>query len=184
VSTWTGWRQDLLDAAQAPYNSQTSKFIGDWHSHDGPSCKNNPVSISRAASGSTRCKQLPGLTIYARAYTTQAQGATAFGRQVRSGNYPHLLGALQDGAPYDLTPEQAGLVGEDLVSWGSSTWGHIYFGEIQSGQGVGVGAPKAHKGWAAIGRSVNKTMPDAIDSSRRTTSAALRTLAKARKVRL
>lgn len=47
-----------------------------------------------------------------------------------------------------------------------------------------VAAPKAHKGWKAMRTSFNTKMPAALHSSHRTTAAALRTLQKARKVKL
>lgn len=47
-----------------------------------------------------------------------------------------------------------------------------------------VKAPKAHKGWQSMRTTFNSKMPAALHSSHRTTAAALRSLAKARKVRL
>ena len=50
--------------------------------------------------------------------------------------------------------------------------------------GGGGGTPHAHHGWAQIQRSVNHNLPHALNTSQRNTQAALRTLAKARRVRL
>jgi hypothetical protein len=50
--------------------------------------------------------------------------------------------------------------------------------------GPNPNAPQALKGWKAIRKAVNRGMPSALTYSQRHTSAALRTLHRARKVRL
>lgn len=45
-------------------------------------------------------------------------------------------------------------------------------------------APQALKGWQALRKSVNKSMPSALRSSRKASTSALRSLSRARKVRL
>lgn len=48
----------------------------------------------------------------------------------------------------------------------------------------GVKAPRAHKGWNSLRDTFNTTMPKSLRASQHSTSAALRTLQKARKVKL
>lgn len=49
---------------------------------------------------------------------------------------------------------------------------------------TGIKAPQAHSGWASIQKSVNKRMPNSLRSADRSLEAALRSLNRARKVRL
>lgn len=52
------------------------------------------------------------------------------------------------------------------------------------GPGGPIKAPKAHGGWGSIRKSVNRHMPGSLRRSQRKTRAALRTLHRARRVRL
>lgn len=56
------------------------------------------------------------------------------------------------------------------------------FGGPSGGGGV-LKAPHALSGWKALRRSVNKGMPEALHASQKARRAALRSLARARKVR-
>lgn len=183
MSTWSGWRAELLAGAGLPYTQGASKFLGDWHTHASTNCQNNPVDISHSFTGSKRCRQLPGLTVYSRAYASPANGAQAFGEQVNQGAYSHILKALHDGDPYALNATDAGLVSEELVAWGSTAFAHIYFGNVANPTPPGLAAPRLHSGWRAMQVSVNEHMPKDLTQARQTIDAGLRTLAKARKVR-
>jgi hypothetical protein len=52
------------------------------------------------------------------------------------------------------------------------------------GPGGPIKAPKAHGGWTDVRKSVNRHMPAGLRRSQRKTRAALRTLSRARRVRL
>ncbi len=53
-----------------------------------------------------------------------------------------------------------------------------------TGTGPNINAPQALGGWKALRKSVNKGMPGALDYSQHVTARTLRTLSRARKVRL
>lgn len=59
-------------------------------------------------------------------------------------------------------------------------------GKTQPGPpgGSGGGTPHTHAGWNSIRKSVNKHLPRDLRASHRMTSAALRSLSRARRVRL
>jgi len=58
---------------------------------------------------------------------------------------------------------------------------HIYeYNAVESKQAVS--APRAHKGWHDVRRSVNHNWPRALAASERQTRAALRSLGRGRKV--
>lgn len=58
------------------------------------------------------------------------------------------------------------------------------FAGMLSPSGGGGQAPHTHSGWARLQHSVNVNMPHNLNRSQRNNRAALRALAKARKVRL
>jgi hypothetical protein len=51
-------------------------------------------------------------------------------------------------------------------------------------EGGGLSAPRAHHGWSDLQRTMNRKWPKALNASERLTRAALRSVSKARKVRL
>lgn len=61
-----------------------------------------------------------------------------------------------------------------------------YWGTTKPGPpaGPGLNAVQALSGWKALRKSINRGMPDAIRYSQRGTRAALRSLTRARKVKL
>lgn len=61
-----------------------------------------------------------------------------------------------------------------------------YSGKTQPGPppGPGLDATQALKGWKALRKSVNKGMPQALNYAQRGNHAALRSLSRARKVKL
>jgi len=187
MAAWSGWITDLLAAAKLPYTQGNQTWMGDWHNSADSNCKNNPVDISRGATGATNCHKLTG-TRTAKNYRSHGSAQTAFNGQLRSGNFPHLLAALKSGDPYGVA-KPADVI-TDLEKWGSLTFAF----ELTQNYGPPHGqppppsgnikAPQVHTGWRDLQHSFNSHMRQELDQAHRTTNAALRTLQKARKVRL
>lgn len=186
MATWAGWQGDLIAAANLPDTSDVHTFLNDWGDSEKTGCTNNPVVISRVTATSTKCKQLT-TTRTAQNYPSSAVGAAAFAAQLGSGNFPALAAALRSGHPYQV-PSQHDVIG-DLITWGAVTFAYELqqnYGPPQGGGGGGGGpnAPRAHKGWRSMRQSFNHKMPASLHASQRSGRAALRTLQRARKVRL
>ena len=190
MTTWAGWESQLADALNVQDTTEVGYLLRTWGSEEASTCANNPVAASRKASGSTNCKQLPnGLS--AQNYTSRASGLAAAAAQLKSGNYPHLWAAIESGNPYNVVNTQQ--VADDLTKWGAQATSVAYLLEVSNGtfgSGVplqappGIKAARLHRGYSDLQRSVNKHLPDALHSSRRSLNAGLRSLARARKVRL
>lgn len=186
MATWAGWQAQLLKAASVPDSPGNEAFLGDWHDSANSNCKNNPVDISRAATGATNCHKLTA-TRTAKNYASHAQAATAFNRELRSGNFPHLLAALKSGDPYNASDPHNVIA--DLIVWGSVAFAFMLqqnYGPPSGGGGGGGGGSKsvrAHSGWADLRHSINHNMPRALNKSNRNVRAALRSLSHGRKVR-
>lgn len=101
-------------------------------------------------------------------------GKTVSGNQIVGG----LVAYIKCGGGYYVVDDGVTRPNGDLV--------FKYSGKTQPGPpgGGSVKAPRAHKGWNALRHTFNAEMPKAIRSSQHSTAAALRTLQKARKVRL
>lgn len=67
---------------------------------------------------------------------------------------------------------------------GNPIWSYAGKSPPQPPGGGTVKAARAHGGWHDVRVSINKHMPAALRSSHRNTQAALRSLSRARKVRL
>lgn len=187
MATWSGWIQQFLSAAGLPNTDGNRTFLSDWAAHADSSCKNNPIDLSRSMSGSSNCHTLTS-TRKAQNYTSHTQAANAFKAELDSGTFGQLLAGFKSGDPFTIAklPDVLG----DLLTWGSSQFESYLeneFGVTPSGSGLGGGnasSPKAHHGWQDLRRSLNHNMPGALRASQRNTAAALRSLSKARKVRL
>ena len=184
MATWTGWQADLLGRAGFATTDGNLHFMSAWGSHSKTDCSSNPVMISWPLGRSKNCEPLGIRSLQIQAYTSQAQGASAFDQQLRQDNYSHLISALQGGDPYNLPNDAAKQVYNDLIRWGTPEAANAYAVATYASQVPGLKTPKAHEGWKALQVSINQHMPQELDASRRTTDAALRTLQKARKVRL
>jgi len=75
--------------------------------------------ISWPLGRSKNCEPLGIRSLQIQAYTSQAQGASAFDQQLRQDNYSHLISALQGGDPYNLPNDAAKQVYNDLIRWGT-----------------------------------------------------------------
>ena len=170
----------LLDAAGLDHGQTNTTFLTKWHANASSDCRNNPVDISRTAGGSSKCQQLTA-TRAAQTFSSPADAADAFAGQIHSGNFPHLLALLKSAEP--PTTNTYADVSADLRKWGSASYaGYIaqHYGPLP----VGIGAPQAHRGWSALQDSLNRKMRPSLQQASKSTDAALRHLAKARKVRL
>jgi len=186
MATWPGWQVDLMQAANLPNQSGNRNFLNDWHAAETSSCRNNPVDISRGVANSTTCHKLTAIRT-ARNYRTPGNASAAFARQLRSGNYPHLLAALESGAPYSVGNPKP--VIDDLALWGSLA----FVFELQQdypphpseggGSGGGPYAPRATKGWDDFRGEVNHGLPTMLRRVGALNRATSRTLTRRRRMR-
>ena len=179
MPTWTGWQNQFLGAIGAPKSADNRGFLNLWAVHANTNCQNNPIDLSHADGGSTDCETLPGAKI-AQAYPNHAAAVDAFKRQV--GGYENLaLGLAQDKIA-DATA--SGGVISDLRQWGSTNYA-TWLEQQATAAGLGPGSATGfHKGWHDLRRSVNSHFPAALKDANKSNAAALRSLRRARKVRL
>jgi hypothetical protein len=187
MAVWSGFETELLQAANVSTATMTVQFMDDWNYAASSDCENNPVDISHVLGTRRNCHKLTASRT-AQNYTTHTHAATAFSDQLHSGNFPHLLAALKTSNPYNYS-DPAGVVA-DLKTWGSPKQAAYYQkfatgGSGGGGPGGGSGsAPHAHTGWADLQRSVNQKLPAAMNRADKDARDALRSLAKAHKVRV
>lgn len=183
---WVGFQAEFLTAANLPTDEAVQSFLYDWHSHASSNCANNPIDVSRSASGATNCHKLTS-TRTAKAYTSHAQAASAFARQINSGAFPHLLAALKAPSPYNVADPAA--VASDLVKWGSKAFA-TYYGSTATTTGSGGGGgggitgqtPRGHHGFADMQKALAHTMPTKLRRAHIIRQRVLRKLGAPRKV--
>lgn len=183
MGAWSGWQDDLRKAAGLPDTPDNSTFLADWHASADSNCGNNPVDISYKSRGSSNCKRLTSART-AQKYPSHSAAAQAFGSELHSGTFPHLLAALHSGNPYDV-PSPHDVIA-DLIKWGSETFAFELqqnYGPPHGGGGGGVNAPHLHKGWNDFRHTVNKRLPATVHSIAKYNRAALQNLSHARRVR-
>lgn len=158
----------------------TVQFMADWNFAASSDCRNNPVDISHAMGGATNCKRLTS-SRQAKNYTSHAQAATAFSRELHSGSFPDLLKALATSNPYSYSNPDG--VVADLKLWGSPKQAAYYAKFATGGSGGGSGggsssvdAPKGHKGFRDFQTALAHTLPTATRRSRIIRERALRKL--------
>lgn len=186
MAVWNGWQIELLKAANLPADETHGNFLFDWHSHASSNCGNNPIDISRGMPGATNCKRLtPNRT--AKNYTSRAQAALAFSREIHSGNYPNLLAALGFADPYQ-SPKPAAVVA-DIEKWGSRSFASYYATHSSTGDGSGGGSgagsvelPKGHRGYHDFQKSLAHYLPTKARRSKIIRQRVLRKLGAPRKV--
>lgn len=187
MPTWTGWQNQFLNAAHIIVTPPNRTFMTEWAKLEGGSCKNNPVDLTHSVNGSTRCGATVGGFGRTQNYPTHAGAAHAFSLQMRTSWVKPLLDALNTGNPFQIGDRSAAVA--VLNRWASPTFATWYANATTdgttggSGGGGGKGA-KAHSGWADLRHSVNHNMPQALKHSKQHTDAALRSLSRARKVKL
>ena len=188
MATWTGWEAQLIKALGVQDTREVGYLIRIWSSNTQTPCRSNPLAASWKIAGSGACQNLPGGN-HAQNYPSHAEGIRATVAQLKSGSYPHLWAAIESGNPYNVKDPQA--VDDDLKKWGAPGAGVAYLLEVEQGtfgsQVTGaqpVKAAKLHAGYADVRRSVNHNMPTALNNSRSYMKAGLRSVRRARKVRI
>jgi len=186
VATWSGWQAQFLRRAGIIVTPPNQNLLTEWSKHTTTNCRNNPIDLSHKLSGSTNCGKLPGIFPQAQRYTNHDQAANAFKAEIHADFAQQLLRALNTGSPFQVAYFND--VASVFVSWGSPDFLDVYLADA-GGKGGGSGggggkASRAHGGWKDLQRSINHRMPAALQSSKRSTAAALRSLSHARKVRL
>lgn len=187
MAVWSGWQFELLRAAGLPANESSGNFLFDWSQHSASDCRNNPIDVSRAATGATNCHKLTSART-AKNYTSHSSAAGAFSRQIHSGAFPALLAALRTADPYQA-PSPAAVV-RDLRTWGSPAFANYYSSHSNvssggggGGGGGGAGQPHVHKGWAHLRKSLNHNAPKQLAKAQKLTRQALRATSHGGKVR-
>lgn len=185
MATWAGWQQQLLKAAGFSTSASNVRFLTEWHQHATTDCTNNPIDLSIRSPGAGDCANLPGIFPKAQHYDTHGHAAHAFDTEVHMKFANAIENALVSGNPY--TFGGANDVASALVSWGSDAFAKFYSGETRStsgggGSGGGGIAPRTHRAWIDLQRSVNKRLPAALRKTDTANRATLRTLGRTRKV--
>lgn len=185
MATWSGWAAQFLSAASLPNTPGNLRWLDDWSTNSISDCRNNPVDVSRVQGNSTNCKRLTSSRT-AQNYTSHAQAATAFNHQLHSGNFPHLLAAMQSG-DYP-SPSKLGDILIELQRWGSLNfvaWLEKTFGIAPGGGGIGSGptAPHALKGWNDLRKTVNRGLPSMLRTVGKLNAETSRSLGRRRRVR-
>lgn len=186
MATWTGWQIQFFNAANILNTPPNQRFLSAWASHaTSPSCKNNPIDLSHARSGSSNCAKNTGINPWTQRYTSHGNAAAAFDAEIHAAWAHAILSALNSGNPFQV--KNYSDVGSALVSWGSVKMFNWYMGQMQSGSGSGSGsggvAPQTHRAWSDLQRSIDKRLPAALRSAEKASLAALRASGRARKVR-
>lgn len=187
AQTWSGWIIQFLGRAGILNTPPLQIFMSEWAKHAPGSCKNNPIDLSTAVAGSSRCGDTVGGFGRSQNYGTHAEAAHAFSIQMHTSWVKPLLDALNTGNPFQIGDRSS--VVAVLNRWASPSFADWYANANNDGTtgggGVGGGkAARAHSGWNDLRRTVNRDLPKALRTSTRNTQAALRSLSHARKVRL
>lgn len=183
MSVWNGWQSDLLKTAGFPNSAANQQFLTAWHQHATSNCKLNPVDISKQVSGYSVCHHLdPGRT--ANNYPSQAAAEAAFKGQVFGSEYITLNAGFFNN-DLDVTNASASLVAE-IQTWGSADFAAYLQNQTTaaSGGSAGVKSPGIHKGWSELRKSVSGSLIGAVSDSGKLTRTALRSLERARRVKL
>lgn len=183
MSYWSSFPSDLLGEAKLSVGLDAIQFMFDWNYNASSDCGNNPVDISHFQVGSTDCRKLT-VTRTAQNYPSHQAAAAAFSREIHSGRFPDLLGALQTAHPQSYSNPSG--VAQDLKHWGSPKMAAYYLSIATAAAGPPptLKAPQALRGWSDLQRSVNRHMPAALRASQHARNAARRELRRAGKVRL
>lgn len=180
MPTWSGWEDQFLTAINAPTSASNRTFLDDWAAHATSNCADNPIDLSHPETRSADCHKLTSSRT-AQRYATHATATRAFVQQVQSGNFNELASGFSNNL-LDPANAPAALIAE-IRAWGSAAFANWL--AQQSGVGGKAPAPSdAFKGWTDLQRSFNKHMPRALDQADTLRRGALRTLARAHKVRV
>lgn len=186
MSTWSGWQNQLLDAANIIVTPPNRDLLTLWAKNAHTNCASNPIDLSHKVTGSTQCATLPGIFTHAMNYTTHAHAATAFSDEIHASFAKALLDAMNSGNPYQV--KNTNDVASVFVSWGTDKMLNVYLNAV-AGQGTGSGsgsstrAPHTHSGYHDLQHVMQKHLPDSLRKSGKLTDAALRSLSHGHKVK-
>lgn len=177
MSAWSGWAGQLLTLLGFKNTQNDLDFLDLWHTDTSDLGKDNPIDATEAWAGSTVVNDA-GI----RNYPTRSAGLHATAKQLHQPEYAAVLAALKSGNPY--TVNDPAKVTDELKTWGSVTFADAYTSLTQTPPPKQITAPRAHKGWADMRKSINHHWPAALAASEHQIAVALRSLSRARKVRL
>jgi len=183
MSTWLHWQADLLEAANLPNTRLNRSFLTAWERSEPTTCHRNPLWISHKERGSTNCRRDSITGKHAQNYLSIGSAKAAFAAQLHSGAFGNLLNAFHSGNPYSLHDVAADLVAIDLDYWPARKFAAQYANGQNPPAGT-LNAPQALAGWQSLRRSINRGMPQTLDHAQRVNGQTLRTLSRARKVRV
>jgi hypothetical protein len=186
MPTWSGWVNEFLNAANIIITPPNRTFMSEWAKHAPGTCKNNPIDLTKAVTGSTRCGATIGGFGRSQNYPSHASAAHAFDLSIHTDWVKPLRDALDTGNPFQIGDRTK--VVDVLNRWASPSFARWYAnattsGTTGGGHSGGGKAARAHHGWADLRRTTNHNLPRALRRSRHNTAAALRALSKGRKVR-
>lgn len=183
MSTWTGWQDDFLNAAAIIVTKENRNFLTQWAGHaNSPSCKRNPIDLHHQEPHSTDCVKPAGFSWWTQSYASHATAAEAFSVQVNTGEFAAILDTLGTGDPY-TDPGYKDVV-KALKAWGSTLFAEWFRHHIEgSSKGAGAIAPRTHRAWHDLQKSVNHNLPHALREAHKLNRAALRELRRASRVR-
>lgn len=180
------WYIEFLQDAALNTSNVNQQFLIEWHKHATTNCKNNPIDLSVSQGRSSNCAVTSNPHRTAQTYKVFNDTYIAFEQQIHSGDFPHLLAALQHRNVFAV--KDTGAVADDLDAWGSASFASRYRAIASAGvTGPGSGPSgdaQTLRGWHDLQRSVNRHMPEALRSSQRSRKVALREAARASKVRI
>lgn len=177
MSTWTGWRTDLLSALGVKDTAGNRAFLAGWAKTSGTSCADNPLAATLAASGSRHCTHVAG-SIYVQAYPSKKAGIAATVRQLDQPDFKSILGALESGNPI-LYPDWQLVVGE-LGIWGAHAYA-VQYGKaaqaaqapVPSGGGISSDASRSLAGYKHFAHQLSHTIPEQLRRSQHLRAQAL-----------
>lgn len=158
----------------------------EWASHDNPSCKNSPITLSTKVKGSSNCGATVTPVGHTQSYATHANAVHAWTVQIKESFAKPIRDAIGTGNPFQIS-DRAPVVAA-LKHWGSPGFAAWYTnatdqGTTGSGGNPSTKAPHTHSGYHDLQHTWQHNLPAALDKSGRLTQAALRHLGRAHKVK-
>ena len=186
MPTWNGWIIQFLNGANILNTPPNQTFMSEWANHAPGTCKNNPVDLSKAVSGSTRCGDTVAGFGRTQNYPTHAAASNAFGLSIDSQLAAPIKAALNTGNPFQIQNRDP--VVAALKAWGSPTFANWYQNATAQGTTGGSGgssgrAPHFHSGYRDLQHTWEHNLPNSLRKSGKLTDAALRSLSHGRKVK-
>jgi len=181
-STWQGWEKELLKFLQLPTTAANVQFLRDWNARKHSDCNNNPIDLTYDSGNATNCQRSYRASHpWYQSYKRPGDAMAACSSQFIVVGYDALAAALQSGDPYGV--DYFARVEKDLSRWGADGFAVWYYNEAQRQQ-TQLTAAHLHKGWAHLQHTFNRGMPKSLKHGHRAVEAGLRSIHRARKVRL